>query len=346
MKKINLVVLLTALMAVSTFAGVGSVQIYTTNAETEEPIPGISYAIYTDSGCQELVQQAYGNSCGVVIFNKLYPGQYFIRNEETSGGFKKDDTVTEVIVSDGMCTTFSFSFTPSSDVEDSGPQFGKFTGSIKGTISGAAINNIKAKPKVRFVCSDGEGKMTPEYGLVNNGSYSYCIGKDVSIKCVPFSNSLQYKFGTTEAKSFLSIETISQAEPDEPNPDDPGETTSDDSGETTTDDGPVWEPVVFITDKTSCSFAGKMTFIDEPKYLYNCAIRFAFGDEKSDFVSDEIPLVQKGNNYSGTLKIDMERGRTALVKVKINLATGRSKFSFKGTDLIGVESRFEPNESK
>lgn len=337
MKKINLVVLLTALMAVSTFAGVGSVQITTTNSETEEPIPGISYGIFTDAACKDLVRQASGDSKGVILFDKLSPGLYFMCNVATSGGFKKDDTVTELTITDGATLTYAFSFEPSSDVESSGPQSGKFSSSIKGTLPEAAMKNIAAKPVVKVVCSNGQGQMTPEYGLFNKKSSSYLKDKDISIKCVPFRNSLEYKFGTTIAAAFLSVQTVAQAAQETTDPDNPGETTTEESEEP-----PTWETAVFEPKK--CSLSGKLAFKEEPKYLYNCAVKLTFGDEKEDFVSDEIPLVMKGKNYKGSLNVDFEKGRTVTIKVKVNSTSGKSKFTVKGNDLIGVESRYEAVE--
>ncbi|MBR6462516.1 hypothetical protein IKS73_05180 [bacterium] len=337
MKKINLVVLLTALMAVSTFAGVGSVKINTTNSETGEPIPGISYGIFTDAACKDLVRQASGDIKGEILFDKVSPGLYYLCNVATSGGFKKDDTVTELTVSDGASLEFAFSFEPSSTTKSSGPQRGKFSSSIKGTLPDTALKNITAKPVVRIVCSNGSGQMTPEYALLRKKSSSYIKDKDISIKCVPYGNSMKYKFGTTVAVSFLSVQTTAQPVQETTDPDNPGETTTEESEET-----PTWEPAVFEPKK--CSLSGKMAFNEEPKYLYNCAVKLTFGDEKEDFVSDEIPLVMKGKNYKGSLTVDKENGRTVTIKAKVNSTSGKSKFTVKGNDLIGVESRYEEAE--
>ena len=356
MKKINLVVLLTSLMAMATFAGSGSVQILTISEETEEPITGICYGLYSDSGCKELVQEGSGNNCGIITFNKLNEGKYWLSNKWTSCGFKKDTTTQEVNVKYGLCTPVEVAFTPSTDTESSGPLTGKFTSFIKGTISGKDLNNIRDNYQIRYVCSF-DGTMTPEYGLIPKKNSSYFTTKDVSIKCVPFGNSLQFKFGTGEARYFLSVET-SPAPPD-PEEGNGGENGGDNGGDnggeggeggeaiTADDEGETeWEPVVFINDKTAYGFSGKLSFKEEPKYMYDCAVKFTFGSGKADFVSDSIPLQAKGKNFVGTLDIKDGESTVGNIKVKINSVTGKSKFSVKGNDAIGVESRYEPVESK
>ena len=154
MKKINLVVLLTSLMALATFAGSGSVEIFTFNAETEEPITGICYGLYSDSSCKELVQDGCGNNCGIITFNKLNDGKYWLSNKWTSCAFKKESATPEVNVKFGLCTSVEVAFTPSTDVESSGPLSGKFTGFIKGTLSGKDLNNIRDNYQIRLVCSN------------------------------------------------------------------------------------------------------------------------------------------------------------------------------------------------
>ncbi|MBO7542712.1 hypothetical protein J6T93_02240 [bacterium] len=318
-KIIKMSLLLTIFLTSFAFAGGGGLVDGWTEVHTyidgpaQEPVPGFCYTIYRDKDCLVPLQTLWGNSLGVCAFKKMPAGAYFIRNNLASGGFFGDNTVVPFSIESGRCTVLDFYVKPSKETRWDGAGTGKFKFTISGTISGAAINDLMTSGgRIAFEASYGRGILTPEFKLVNKQAYSYLNGKDVSIKCQVNSQSLQFKIGTEVGKKFMRMLTYN-AEKD------------------------IWREVPYINEETTYDFSGKVNFTKIPDYMPNSRMRFTYGDEgiMTTIGGKHFELSLSGSSLVGTIPYICE-GRRGIAKVKVNVLTGKSKFSITENDAIGV----------
>ena len=316
-KLIKLSLLLTIFLTGFAFAGSifpqeGWTEVHTyTSGPAKEPVPGFCYTIYRDVDCHVPLQTLWGNNLGVCAFKKMPAGTYFIRNNLASGGFFGDNTVVPFSIESGRCTVLDFYVDASKKTRWDGPGTGKFKFTINGTISGSAINDLMTSGgMIAFESSYGKGRFSPEFMMVNKYSYSYLNGKDISIKCQLNSQSLQFKIGTEVGKKFMRMLTYNV-------------------------DEDIWREVPYINEETTYNFSGKVNFTKIPDYLPNSRIRFTYGYEETIIGGGYFLLGLSGSSLVCTYPY-VFRGRRGIVKVKVNVLTGKSKFSITENDAIGV----------
>lgn len=322
MKKIISVLLLSAFVftssafAISALPGWTEIRTYNKNATMLERVPGFCYTIYRDSDCIYPIQTVWGNNLGVAAFKKIPPGTYYVKNILASGGFKPDPETHEFVIRSGRCTVLEYFSEPSDLYTESGPNIGKFKYSIKGTISGVAINNMMSNGKIMFCAEYGPGILTPTFLLVNKYSYSILNAKDVSIKCLFNKQTMTYKLGTEVCKDFMYMVTYD-------------------------DDLEMWREVPFIKEGTTYNFSGSMKFSKIPAYMMNCRMAFTYGDKGDTVLAGQtIPLTLIGSNLTATFPYVYEN-RRGLAKVKVNVLTGKSSFTLTENDAIGVAAIYE-----
>ena len=325
-KIIKMSLLLTIFLTSFAFAGGGGLvdgwtEVHTyTSGPAKEPVPGFCYTIYRDVDCLVPLQTLWGNNLGVCAFKKMPAGTYFIKNNLASGGFHPDSLVWEFDIKSGRCTVLDFYVDASKKTRWDGPGTGKFKYSISGTISGSAINDlITSGGMIAFESSYGKERFTPEFMLVNKQTYSYLNGKDISIKCQVNSQSLQFKIGTEVGKRFMRMLTYNV-------------------------DEDIWREVPYINEGTTYNFSGKVNFTKIPDYMPNSRIRFTYGDEGTETTigGGFFLLGLSGSSLVCTYPYVFE-GRRGIAKVKINVYTGKSKFSITENDALGVFATYVGN---
>lgn len=322
MKKIISALLLLAFVstssvfAVSALPGWTEIRTYNDSAVGLERVPGFCYTVYRDIDCIYPVQTVWGNNLGVAAFKKMPPGTYYVKNTLASAGFKPDYTTREFDIRSGRCTVLEFFAKPSNLYTESGPNIGKFKYSIKGTVSGVAINNMMSNGQIAFCAEFAKGVLSPTFMLVNKYAYSILTAKDVSIKCLFNNQTMTYKIGTEEGKKFMYMITYD-------------------------DDLEMWREVPYINEGTTYTFAGSMKFSKIPAYMMNCRMTFTYGD-KGDTVlgGGAVPLTLIGSNLTAVFPYVYEN-RRGLAKVKVNVLTGKSKFTLTENDAIGVAAFYE-----
>ncbi|MBP5626848.1 hypothetical protein J6X96_01605 [bacterium] len=322
MRKISLLMALCVSMAVLSAQAVidlkGKLRIEVLDEENGSPVPGYEFSVSEDYNHTKIISTVKTDINGWGWGKKLKPGEYYIFNSGTSGGYAPYEG-GGAFSFPAAGTSMVFKVKSGNKAALIDPPGSECTLKMSAIVTDETLGRIDADSEHRFFVSCKGNIFSDGFCIIPKGSDGYLKGKDISLNFKRKKTTLTFKIGPAYANNYFNLGTYSE-------------------------DTPFVEELLPVN-----NFSGKNTNVhnQDKDPFNNSTVTFRHGwvKEPAMLGGMSFKFTDKGSQYSCDETTTVE-GMKVTLKASVGKKNHKLKLTMKAYDCIGCNFRFTKNEDK